>query len=57
MSNPIYDDLENADGNDLISELNHLRKVLVEGSKLPFADNLLGDFENITAELTLRENQ
>lgn len=51
----IYDNLSDANGNDIIEELNSLRKLIVLSSKLANAEQLLNDFETLTVELTLRE--
>ena len=51
----VYDNLSGADGNDLIEELNSIRKLLAESSSLANADQLVGDYEELVRELTIRE--
>lgn len=53
MSKAVYDDLEQADGNDLIDERNRLLALIAPQLN---ETTLIDDFETIVAELTKREN-
>jgi hypothetical protein len=54
MSKDVYDDLEQADGNDLIDEQGRLWAIIAQA--LGEQDvQVLTDFEEITIELTRRE--
>lgn len=48
----VYEDLEQADGNDLIDELQRLQDIILSQIDDP---RLLNDFETIVVELTKRE--